>query len=136
MIQKLLVLLSLIFAFGIIAEAQTVQTTQNASELLTRLPDSEAVMFIDPKRLFSDARLLLTVNDPAQFAEINRQIERFKQQTGIDAKDFDVMGFAGIVPKYVSSRIKFGTPELSRPFRELRGFYGSIETDSEYFLFY
>lgn len=37
-----------------------------------------------------------------------------------------VMGFAGIVPGYVSSRIKFGTLELSRPFRKMRGFYGSL----------
>jgi len=39
-----------------------------------------------------------------------------------------VMGFAGVVPNYASSRIKFGAPELSRPFRELRGFYGTMET--------
>lgn len=272
MIKKISFLLSLIFTFGIVAEAQTVQTTASASELLTRLPDSEAVMFVDAKRLFSDALPLLTNNNAAQLSEINRQIERFKQQTGIDAKDFDVMavsldfspkitslfppqgtltldpvilarsnsssaarilatarkaaqtsvgdkplpvqtrdkkyknreiftvrvddatkifglfdlknkevsivalddktvaignldavrdaiaafdggkrvdpkiarlavrnpnsvmGFAGVVPNYVSSRIKFGTDELSRPFRELRGFYGSIETGQSNFI--
>lgn len=268
MLKKLFVLLSLIFTLGIAAAAQTTNNAQNANaaRLLGQLPDSEVVMFVDAKRLFSDALPLLTNNNPAQLAQINAQIERFKQQTGIDAKSFDVfavsldfspkitslfppkgtltldpvvlaqssssnsaqilaaarkaaqssiggkavpvttrdkkyknreiltirvddatrvfglfdlknrevsivalddktvaignldavrdaigafdggkkvdaklpqlavknpnavMGFAGVVPNYVSSRIKFGTPELSRPFRELRGFYGSLET--------
>lgn len=267
MIKKISVLLALVFAFGIFAEAQTTQTQNaDASKLLARLPDSEAVMFVDARLLFSDALPLLTANNPAQLAEINRRIERFKQQTGIDARDFDsfavslnfspkitslfppqgtltldpvilarssntnaaqilatarrasqssiggkavsvttrdkkykgkeiftvrvdeatkifglfdlkdkevsvvalddktvaignmdavrdaiasfdggkrvdpkiaqlavrnpnaVMGFAGVVPGYVSSRIKFGTPELARPFREMRGFYGALET--------
>jgi len=273
MCQKFLVLLSLIFTLGIVAAAQTAATQNaNAAQLLGQLPDSEAVMFVDAKRLFSDALPLLTNNNPAQLAQINAQIERFKQQTGIDAKSFDVfavsldfspkitslfppkgtltldpvvlaqssssnsaqilaaarksaqssiggravsvttkdkkyknreiltvrvddatrvfglfdlknrevsivalddktvaignldvvrdaiaafdggkrvdakiaqlavrnsnavMGFAGIVPGYVSSRIKFGTDELSRPFRELRGFYGSMETGQSNFI--
>ncbi len=271
MYQKFLVLLSLIFTLGIVAAAQTAATQNaNAAQLLGQLPDSEAVMFVDAKRLFSDALPLLTNNNPAQLAQINAQIERFKQQTGIDAKSFDVfavsldfspkitslfppqgtltldpvvlarssssnsaqilaarkaaqssiggkavpvttkdkkyknreiltvrvddatrvfglfdlknrevsivalddktvaignldvvrdaiaafdggkrvdakiaqlavrnsnavMGFAGIVPGYVSSRIKFGTDEHSRLFRELRGFYGSMETGQSNF---
>lgn len=273
MYQKILVLLSLIFTLGIVVAAQTA-TTQSAdvAQLLGQLPDSEAVMFVDAKRLFSDALPLLTNNNPAQLAQINSQIERFRQQTGIDARSFDVfavsldfspkitslfppkgtltldpvvlaqssssnsaqilaaarkaaqssiggkpvpvttrdkkyknreiltvrvddatrvfglfdlknrevsivalddttvaignldavrdaiaafdggkrvdpkiaqlavrnpnavMGFAGVVPNYVSSRIKFGTDELSRPFRELRGFYGSMETGQSNFI--
>lgn len=274
MIKIISILLSLVFTFSIFAEAQTTQTQNtNASELLARLPDSEAVMFVDAWRLFSDALPLLTANNPAQLADINRQIERFKQQTGIDGRDFDVMavsldfspkitslfppqgtltldpvilarsssnanaaqilatarrasqssiggkplpvetrdrkykgkeiftvrvdegvrvfglfdlknkevsivalddktvavgnpdavrdaidaynggrrvdpkiaqlavrnpnavmGFAGVVPGYVSSRIKFGTPELSRPFQEMRGFYGALETAQNNFI--
>lgn len=265
MIKNLTFLFSIFFTLAIFAGAQTTAArTGAAGEILAQLPDSEAVMFVDAKRLFSDAVPLLTANNPAQLADINRQIERFKQQTGIDARDFDlmavsldfspklkslfppqgtltldpvilarssnanaaqiliaarrssqatvggkplpiqsrdkkykgkeiftvrvdqsvhvfglfdlknrevsivalddktvaignldavrgaidaatggkrvdqklarlavenpnaVMGFAGIVPGYVSSRIKFGTPELSRPFREMRGFYGSL----------
>ncbi len=104
MIKKISILLWLVFTFAIFAEAQTTQTQNaNASELLARLPDSEAVMFIDAKRLFSDALPLLTANNPAQLADINRQIERFKQQTGIDARDFDVMAVSlDFSPKIIS----------------------------------
>ncbi len=267
MYRKFLVLLSAIFTLAHLAGAQTTTTQNtNAAQLLGQFPDSEVVMFVDAKRLFSDALPLLTNNNQNQQAEINRQIERFRRQTGIDARSFDVfavsldfspkitslfppkgtltldpvvlaqssssnsaqilaaarkaaqssiggkaipvttrdkkykgreiftvrvddttrvfglfdlknrevsivalddktvaignsdavrdaidaygggkrvdpkiaqlavrnpnavMGFAGVVPNYVSSRIKFGTDELSRPFRELRGFYGSMET--------
>jgi hypothetical protein len=271
MIKKISILFWLVFTFAIFAEAQTTQNA-NTSELLARLPDSEAVMFVDAKRLFADALPLLTANNPAQLAEINRQIERFRQQTGNDARDFDVMavsldfspkitslfppqgtltldpvilarssnsnaaqilatarrasqtsiggkplpvqtrdrkyknreiftvrvdettrvfglidlknkevsivalddktvaignldavrdaiaaydggkrvdakiaqlavrnpnaamGFAGIVPGYVSSRIKFGTAELSRPFQQMRGFYGALEIGQSNFV--
>jgi hypothetical protein len=274
MCRKFFVLLSAIFTLAHLAGAQTTTTQNtNAAQLLGQLPDSEAVMFVDAKRLFSDALPLLTNNNQTQQAEINRQIERFRRQTGIDARSFDVfavsldfspkitslfppkgtltldpvvlarsgasnsaqimaaarkiaqasiggkavpvttrdknykgreiftvrvdeatrvfglfdlknrevsiaalddktiaignldavrnaiaafdgskrvdpklpqlavrngnavMGFAGVVPKYVSSRIKFGTPELSRPFQEMRGFYGSLETGQNNFVF-
>ncbi|HXG85928.1 MAG TPA: hypothetical protein VNI84_18045 [Pyrinomonadaceae bacterium] len=91
MYQKILVLISLIFTLGIVAGAQTATNQNaNAARLLGQLPDSEAVMFVDAKRLFSDSLPLLTNNNPAQLAQINAQIERFQQQTGIDAKSFDV----------------------------------------------
>lgn len=273
MTKKLSILLSLIFTLSVFTQAQTVQINQNASELLASLPDSEAVMFVDARRFDKDALPLLTNNDPARRADINRQIERFKTQSGIDMRDFEffaaaldfspkitslfppqgtltldpvvlarsrtnnsaqvlaetrrvsqtptvggkplpvetrerkyksveiftvqiddatrvfglfdlknravsvaaldartvavgnfdavrqaidafrggkrvdrklpplavknpnaVIGFAGIVPGYISSRIKFGTPELSRPFRKVRGFYGSLETAENKFV--
>jgi len=91
MYRKFLFLLSAIFTLAHLAGAQTT-TTQNtsAAQLLGQLPDSEVVMFVDAKRLFSDALPLLTNNNQNQQAEINRQIERFRRQTGIDARSFDV----------------------------------------------
>ena len=81
MLKKYLVLLSLFFIFGSVAGAQTTvqpatataQTT-NAADILAQLPDSEAVLFIDAKRLFADTLPLVAAKNPAQTAEINRQI--------------------------------------------------------------
>ncbi len=92
MIKNLTILFSIFFTLAIFSGAQTTAArTGAAGEILAQLPDSEALMFVDAKRLFSDALPLLTANNPAQLADINRQIERFKQQTGIDARDFDMM---------------------------------------------
>lgn len=70
MIKKISILFALVLTFGIFAGAQTTQTqSSNASELLARLPDSEAVMFVDARRFFSDALPLLTDDNPAQLSE-------------------------------------------------------------------
>lgn len=276
MFKRISTLWLLLLACAVCANAQSSassQTSANAAATLARLPDGEAVMFVDAKRLFADALPLAAAGNPAQLTEVNRQIELFKQQTGIDARDFDVlaaaldfspklkslfppqgtlkldpvvlasskrgnaaqilaaarqqsernsvgaqqiniterttryknkeilrfkieqgvrvfgffdlgtreaaivaldektvaigtlsavraaldaaaggkhvdqkliglatqnpnavMGFAGIVPGYVSSRIEFGTKETSAAFRELRGFYGALETGQNRFV--
>ena len=84
MYRKFFVLLSAIFTLAHLAGAQTTTTQNtNATQLLGQLPDSEVVMFVDAKRLFSDALPLLTNNNQNQQAEINRQINRSNARHGL-----------------------------------------------------
>ena len=56
---------------------------------LAALPASDAVMFIDAKRLFTDAMPRALASDSTRLAQVNADIEDFKKRTGIDARSFD-----------------------------------------------
>lgn len=62
--------------------------TQNASQVVP-LPASDAVMFVDMRRLLNEAMPRVLAGDTARLAEVNADIERFKQQTGIDPRSFE-----------------------------------------------
>lgn len=53
------------------------------------LPASDAVMLVDMRRLLDEAVPRALSGDPARLAQVNADIERFKTQTGIDARSFE-----------------------------------------------
>jgi hypothetical protein len=53
------------------------------------LPESDGVMFVDMRRLLTEAMPQVLAGDPARLAQVNADIEQFKQRTGIDARSFD-----------------------------------------------
>lgn len=80
------------------AKAQVTSLSQTSvvtpamfADTLARLPVSEAVMYFDVQRLFTDALPRAFVNSTVRLDEISRDIEAFKTRTGIDARAFDVV---------------------------------------------
>lgn len=73
---------SLIFLTTLDARAQV------ASDLLTKLPASDAVMYVDAERALTQVLPRLLVNNQAQLTQINGDIDRFRERTGIDARTF------------------------------------------------
>ncbi|MCA1591593.1 MAG: hypothetical protein LC754_02870 [Acidobacteria bacterium] len=59
------------------------------------LPASDAVVVVNLRRLLTEAVPRALGGDAAQAAQVNADIERFKAQTGIDARQFDTLS-AGV----------------------------------------
>lgn len=59
-----------------------------APNVLTQLPESDAVISVDVRRL-NEAIAGVFASNPARLAQLNTQIDKFKSQTGIDARTFD-----------------------------------------------
>lgn len=53
------------------------------------LPASDAVMFVDVRRLLTEAMPRALAGDAAKLAQVNAEIDNFKARTGIDARAFD-----------------------------------------------
>lgn len=57
--------------------------------LLNALPASDGVLFVDLKRVLNEALPTVLASDPKRLAQINAQLARFKQQTGLDPRSFE-----------------------------------------------
>lgn len=62
---------------------------QSAANEVLPLPASDAVMFVELRRLFAEAIPRAFADNPQKVAEINADVEQFKARTGIDARQFD-----------------------------------------------
>ncbi|HEV7903673.1 MAG TPA: hypothetical protein VGO96_07520 [Pyrinomonadaceae bacterium] len=69
--------------------AARTQATATAASLLASLPASDAVMSVDVRRLLSDALPRAYNNNPAELARINSEIDKFKADTGLDARQIE-----------------------------------------------
>jgi hypothetical protein len=69
------------------ATAMTVQASSAAP--LNLLPQSDFVAFINVKRLLNEAAPKVLADNPAKLAQFNAEIDKFKTQTGIDARSFE-----------------------------------------------
>lgn len=63
--------------------------TAAATGLLASLPSSDAVLSVDVRRLLSDALPRAYNNNPAELARINAEIDKFKTDTGLDARNIE-----------------------------------------------
>ena len=78
-----------VFACNVRAQRTAAQRTRNASNVLSTLPPSDAVIFVDVQRLLNEAIPGVFAAEPAKLAQINDQIDNFKTKTGIDPRSFD-----------------------------------------------
>ena len=79
----------LMFALlAIIGGATADVRAQVANDLLTKLPASDAVMYVDAERTLTQVLPRLLVNNQAHLTQINGDIDRFRERTGIDARTF------------------------------------------------
>ncbi len=67
---------------------QRTTATINASDPLNVLPASDGVMFVDVQRIMRDVLPRSLAGSP-KMAEINAEIDRFRQRTGLDLRSFE-----------------------------------------------
>lgn len=71
------------------ANKTTIAATQQANALLASLPASDGVASVDLQRLLNEALPQILAANPEKLAEINAQIDRVKEQTGFDVRQFE-----------------------------------------------
>lgn len=81
--------------FTIDGQAQTRRrnTGPAADNLLTQLPQSDALVQVKMKQLFNEAMPRILANNPARLAQVNAAVEDFKTRTGLDPRMFDQIAF-------------------------------------------
>ncbi|MCA1557909.1 MAG: hypothetical protein LC731_05140, partial [Acidobacteria bacterium] len=60
-----------------------------ASELLTLLPASDAVAYMDAQRALSEIIPRVFTNDAESLARVNQELDKFREHTGADARQLD-----------------------------------------------
>lgn len=85
---------ALISAASISAQTKSAtasQATAQASTVapLSQLPPSDFVAFVNVKRLINEAAPKVFADNPEKLAQFNAEIDKFKTQTGIDARSFE-----------------------------------------------
>jgi hypothetical protein len=78
-----------------------------ATYLLSSLPASDAVIFIDAQRLLTDSIPNLLATSPKLLARVNKKIDQFKEQTEIDLRTFDSVAIG----------VRFDDPTKSEDFK-------------------
>lgn len=66
-------------------------TPPSATELLGMLPASDAVAFIDAGRTLSEVVPHIFINDAATLARVDRELDKFRDETGTDPRQFDAI---------------------------------------------
>jgi hypothetical protein len=66
----------------------------SATELLSMLPAADAVAYLDAQRMLTEVVPHIFINDSATFARVNQEIDKFKEHTGTDARQFDSIAIA------------------------------------------
>jgi hypothetical protein len=84
-------LLSLLLVAGAAAQRPRVQPSRTTTTptVLHLLPESDAVIFVDVRRLLSEAIPAVFAGNPTKLTQVNTQIDKLKSQTGVDARSFD-----------------------------------------------
>jgi hypothetical protein len=82
--------------------------------LLASLPESDAVAHVSLKRLLNDVMPKLLAENPSKLAEVNANLEQFKNRTGIDPRAFDQIAL-GVRYSYPSDGVtKLQTVALAK----------------------
>lgn len=70
------------------------RAASSASELLSLLPASDAVAFMDAQRAVAEVIPHIFANDSETLARVNSEIDKFREHTGTDARSFDAIALA------------------------------------------
>src|SRR2546422_834637 len=90
LLPALALLFTVVFACNARAQRTAAQRPRtNTSKVLSTLPPSDAVIFIDVRRLLNEAIPGVFAAEPAKLAQVNTQIDSFKTKTGIDLRSFE-----------------------------------------------
>jgi hypothetical protein len=96
-----LALLAVVLMTSSVVVAQTTRQASGTTKVKTAtdaatipaqtvpLPASDAVVFVDVRRLLTEALPRALVSDAAKLAQVNAEIDNFKARTGIDARSFE-----------------------------------------------
>ncbi len=79
-----------------------------ATNALSYLPASDAVMLIDVRRMLNETLPRILAGDQAKLAQANSEIDKFKTRTGIDPRTFDrvVLGIRYVYPTPNTTRLE------------------------------
>lgn len=84
-----------LMSFVLTGVAQTGRTAALAPAPVTSplnlLPPSDVVAFVNVKRLINEAAPKIFADNPARLAEFNADIDKFRTQTGLDARSFSTI---------------------------------------------
>jgi len=86
-----LVILALLVAIGsIYAQRSRTPAVRRpaASDIFAFVPKSDGIVVVDVNRLLKETLPMVFAGDSAKLAQINSEIDKFKTQTGIDARTF------------------------------------------------
>jgi len=88
---KLLAIVFVALLLQIDGQAQTRSrnTAAPAASLMAALPESDAVAQVKVKQLLNEAMPRILANNPVKLAEVNANIDRFKDRTGLDPRMFE-----------------------------------------------
>lgn len=87
----LTILLISVVLTGIAQTRRTATATVAVASPLNLLPPSDVVAFVNVKRLINEAAPKIFADNPARLAEFNADIDKFRTQTGIDARAFSTI---------------------------------------------
>lgn len=112
-----LFVVAMILSFGVSAVAiaqKPASSLRPAGSLLSSLPPSDAVALVNVARVLDEAMPKLLADNPAKLAEVTNELERFKTQTGLDARSFEQIAL-GFTYKYPRQGVtKISTVALAR----------------------
>jgi len=112
-----LFVVAMILSFGVSAVAiaqKPASSPRPAGSLLSSLPPSDAVALVNVARVLDEAMPKLLADNPAKLAEVTNELERFKTQTGLDARSFEQIAL-GFTYKYPRQGVtKISTVALAR----------------------
>ena len=83
------VLVALSASVLIQAQTRARNTAAPAPSVMTALPESDAVAHVKVKQLLNEAMPRILANNPAKLAEVNANIDKFKDRTGLDPRTFE-----------------------------------------------
>jgi hypothetical protein len=92
-VKRNLLSLAIVFlalCFQVNAQAQTRgrNTPPPAPTLLNSLPESDAVAQVKINQLLTEAMPRILANNPTKLSEVNAHLDRFKDRTGLDPRQF------------------------------------------------
>ncbi|MEP6708231.1 MAG: hypothetical protein ABJC05_11965, partial [Pyrinomonadaceae bacterium] len=83
-------LFTVVFVCDVQAQRKAAQRSRtNTPDVLNMLPVSDAVIFVDVRRLLNEAIPGVFAAEPAKLTQVNNQIDNFKTLTGVDPRSFD-----------------------------------------------
>jgi hypothetical protein len=108
-----------LLTFAASASAQTrrtrpVATSTAPAALLAQLPASDAVVAVDVKRLLAEGLPRAYANNAEELARVNTDIDKFKTQTGLDARQFERLAVGARYGKAPSGATTVETVAVAR----------------------
>ena len=133
-ILSLAVVLVALSAVQIQAQTRARNTALPAPSVMIALPESDAVAHVKVKQLLNEAMPRILANNPAKLAEVNANIDKFKDRTGLDPRMFEQVAL-GIRYTYPSEGVtKLQTVALANGSFSAAGMVaaGRIATNGKY----
>jgi hypothetical protein len=88
-----LIAISVVAAMGVVLGSSTAkaqrQPQSQTAEVFDFVPASDGVVVVDVKRLMNETLPRVFAGDATKLAQVNSELDKFKAQTGIDARQFD-----------------------------------------------